>query len=69
MAVEVLITKMTHCGKLYAYYYLPYPSVDERTTRTMVKTYSTFCLYSLLGMQKIVNSRSDKKIKITKNKS
>lgn len=39
---------------------LPSLPAEEKTTRTLTKTYPMFCLYSFLVMQKIVNSHCDR---------
>lgn len=69
MILSILITKITHCGKLYAYYFAISFYRWKKTTRILTKTYSTFSLYSFLVMQKILTSHCVRKIKIPENKS
>ena len=70
MILSILITKITHCGKLYAYYFaISFYRWEKKNTRTLSKTYSTFSLYSFLVMQKIITSHCVRKIKIPENKS
>lgn len=69
MILSILITRITHCGKLYAYYFAISFYRWKKTTRILTKTYSTFSLYSFLVMQKILTSHCVRKIKIPENKS
>lgn len=60
MVLRMLITKITHCGKLYAYY-LAISCRWKKPPEHWLKLNSLFSPYSFLVMQKVVNSHCDRK--------